>query len=170
MTYDDIPLVMSIENEAFPSVWPSTELNHELQNNKLASYLVSTTENNSLITGFIGLWFLLDAAHIIMIAVKESLRRQGIGELLLIAGIELTCKHNQDLLTLECRVSNHAAINLYEKYKFKQMGVRPGYYSDNREDAYILTSEKLRSESFQKQFKQLKQNYNQRWGDYDLNV
>ena len=121
-----------------------------------------------LIVGFIGLWFLADEAHVVTVAVRESHRRRGIGELLLITALDLTRHQGQSALSLECRVSNNVAINLYEKYGLKRMGIRPRYYSDNHEDAYIFTSADVQSMTFQEQFRQLKQNYEQRSGNYQL--
>ena len=67
-------------------------------------------------------------------------RGQGIGELLLIGSVRTAIEHGSAVLTLEARVSNFIAQRLYEKYAFKSAGIRKGYYSDNREDAVIMTT------------------------------
>ncbi len=116
------------------------------------------------ITGFVGLWVLADEAHITTIAVRESYRRQGIGEQLLIDVIERAGELKAGIVTLEVRVSNTGAQSLYHKYGFADQGVRKAYYTDNREDAIIMSTENITSEAFQAQFQQLKQAHCQKWG------
>ena len=116
------------------------------------------------IVGFAGCWILADEAHITEIAVRESYRRQGIGQLLIITLIEMGVKLKADLATLEVRISNTAAQNLYEKFGFEKVGLRKGYYTDNREDALIMTISDIKSPVFQTKLSQLKQALVQRWG------
>ncbi|MBI4308045.1 MAG: ribosomal protein S18-alanine N-acetyltransferase [Chloroflexi bacterium] len=118
-----------------------------------------------LVAGFEGTWFMADEAHIVSIAVREASRRQGLGELLLIAAIELAMERGSREVTLEVRVSNQAAQALYEKYGFRRAGVRKGYYSDNREDALIMTTDPLDSPSSRGSFQRLKAAYRDRWGE-----
>lgn len=112
-----------------------------------------------LILGYAGLWFLADEAHLANIAVREAYRRRGIGELLLSRCIELAGELNARSITLEVRVSNLAAQALYEKYGFAPVGTRRGYYTDNKEDALIMTADNITSASFQSNFQRLKQAY-----------
>ena len=127
-------------------------------------------ERTELIIGFVGVWLLPDEAHIVTVAVRESHRRRGIGELLLIAAIELAQESGQGLVTLECRVSNAAALALYEKYGFRQMGLRRRYYSDNQEDAYVLTVSPVTSQRYRSDFRALKEGHRRRYGGYDLQL
>ena len=76
-------------------------------------------------------------------ATRRTWRRQGIGERLLLALLDLARARGADEGTLEVRPSNKAARRLYEKYGFRNAGVRPGYYTDNHEDALIMTTEPL---------------------------
>jgi [ribosomal protein S18]-alanine N-acetyltransferase len=122
------------------------------------------------ITGFVGLWLMVDEAHIINIAVKETYRGKGIGELLLIASIELSLRIKATVVTLEVRASNTIAQNLYTKYGFSQMGVRKGYYTDNKEDAFIMTTDLIKSESFQKRFGELKEAHLHKLGKIDYRL
>jgi ribosomal-protein-alanine N-acetyltransferase len=115
------------------------------------------------IVGFVGSWIMADEAHITSIAVREAYRRQGIGELLLISAIDLATELKASILTLEVRVSNTGAQQLYLKYGFTQVGLRKRYYTDNREDAIIMSTDKITSASFQARYQQLKQAlYNRR--------
>ncbi|MBN1188245.1 MAG: ribosomal protein S18-alanine N-acetyltransferase [Dehalococcoidales bacterium] len=122
------------------------------------------------ITGFIGLWLMVDESHIINIAVKESDRGNGIGELLLISGIDLSIKLKASVVTLEVRTSNTIAQNLYQKYGFSQMGVRKGYYTDNKEDALIMTTDIIKTEQFLRQFRMLKEEHFNKLGDIEYQI
>ena len=116
------------------------------------------------IVGFVGFWIMADEAHITTIAVRESHRRQGIGELLLISVIDRAIELKARILTLEVRVSNTAAQNLYSRYGFTKVGVRRGYYTDNREDGLTMSTEDITSNSFQARLQQLKQAHSRKWG------
>lgn len=209
MRIEDIPQVLEVERQSFPSMWPPTAFKRELQQNRLAHYIVVTERNPQapppgpepeprpagpfgrlfgelrhrwgteaagplpppeerpeLIVGFIGLWMLPDEAHIVTIAVRESHRRRGFGELLLISAIHLAQTKGQAMMTLECRVSNDAARALYRKYGFQEAGRRPQYYSDNREDALILTIDSVLSDAYRARFEELKSEHRRRWGEY----
>ncbi|MGC4105552.1 MAG: ribosomal protein S18-alanine N-acetyltransferase [Thermomicrobiales bacterium] len=96
------------------------------------------------IIGFAGMWQLFDEAHITTIGVSPDFRGHGLGELLFVALIDEAIRRNVAWLTLEVRVSNSTAQNLYQKYGFTVQGRRPRYYSDNNEDAYIMWSESLK--------------------------
>ncbi|MFC2033126.1 ribosomal protein S18-alanine N-acetyltransferase [Chloroflexota bacterium] len=129
--------------------------------NSPRAYLPGPDEQN--IAGFAGIWVLADEAHITNIAVRTKYRRQGIGELLLIQAIELAKELKAEIMTLEVRVSNIAAQNLYYKYGFTQVGLRRAYYTDNREDGMLMSTENVNLDSYQALFRQLKQAYEQKW-------
>ena len=116
------------------------------------------------IVGFAGFWIMAGEAHIISIAVKASYRGRGIGELILAHLIDLARSLGADVVTLEARVSNYIAQNLYLKYGFKKVGIRNGYYTDNREDAVIMTTDTITSVPYQSKLKKLKQEYTKKWG------
>jgi ribosomal-protein-alanine N-acetyltransferase len=116
-----------------------------------------------LILGFAGLWLMVEEAHIVTLAVREGQRRRGLGELLLIVAIEVAVAHGQQVMTLEVRRSNEAAVSLYEKYGFARAGVRSRYY-DNREDALIMTTPPLSSTAFRERYQSLKEAHHRRWG------
>ncbi|MFC2001261.1 ribosomal protein S18-alanine N-acetyltransferase [Chloroflexota bacterium] len=116
------------------------------------------------IVGFAGIWVMADEAHITNIAVRKRYQRQGIGELLLIAIIDLATELKASMVTLEVRASNTTAQNLYTKYGFIGVGLRRGYYTDNREDAIIMSTESIISASFQEHLQQRKQALSRRLG------
>lgn len=111
------------------------------------------------IRGFAGFWLVADEAHIMNIAVREQYRRQGTGELLLISLIDLALELKADFITLEVRPSNNIAQSLYSKYGFARVGERRGYYSDNKEDAIIMSTETISSASFRERHQRLKEDY-----------
>ena len=117
-----------------------------------------------LILGFASVWFVLDEAHISNIAVLESRRRQGIGEQLLISIIKIAIERNACYINLEVRASNKIAQALYTKYDFDEVGTRYGYYSDNKEDAVLMTANNIYSSSFQDNLQRLMNVYTRRWG------
>ncbi len=123
-----------------------------------------------VILGFVGVWFLPDEAHIVTIAVRQGQRRRGIGEMLVISAIELAQEHGQPMVTLECRVSNGAALALYGKYGFQQVGLRPRYYSDNHEDAFVLTANSVPTRRFREAFERLKAEHRRRWGEFEIEL
>ena len=111
------------------------------------------------VTGYAAFWLMVDEAHITSIAVREECRRQGIGELLLIHLIDLAVECRAVVVTLEVRRSNYIAQVLYQKYGFNRVGLRRAYYSDNREDAVIMTTDPITSVSFLGKFQKLKYEY-----------
>jgi ribosomal-protein-alanine N-acetyltransferase len=116
------------------------------------------------IVGFAGFWIMAGEAHIISIAVRASYRGRGMGELILASLIDLARTLGADIVTLEARVSNLVAQNLYLKYGFKKVGIRNGYYTDNREDAVIMTTDVILSVPYMSKLKKLKQEYTKRYG------
>lgn len=109
------------------------------------------------VLGFASLWMMADEAHLTNIAVRREYQRRGIGELLMISVIELAEEIKADFVTLEVRVSNTSAQGLYKKYGFAEVGVRRGYYTDNREDALIMSTPSIRQPAFQQRFRELKE-------------
>ncbi|MCX7623559.1 MAG: GNAT family N-acetyltransferase [Thermomicrobium sp.] len=89
-------------------------------------------------------------------AVAPEHRRLGLGEVLFLTLISEAIRRGAEFVTLEVRVSNMAAQALYAKYGFTRRGVRPRYYSDNQEDAYIMTSPPLRDPAYRQQLLQLR--------------
>lgn len=116
------------------------------------------------IVGFAGFWIMAGEAHITNIAVRERYRRHGMGELLFISIIDLATELNARFVTLEVRSSNTAAQNLYYKYGFTQVGLRRGYYTDNKENAVLMSVEDITSASFQANLQRLRQAHSRKWG------
>jgi ribosomal-protein-alanine N-acetyltransferase len=108
------------------------------------------------VVGYGGLWLMVDEAHISTIATHPDWRRRGIGELLLLAMIDGAAEIGANIVTLEVRVSNVAAQTLYRKYGFEIAGRRKGYYSDNGEDALIMSTPSIGTAQFARRLQELK--------------
>ncbi len=121
------------------------------------------TNNDQYILGFAGLWIMPDEGHVTAIGVRNDYRHAGIGERLLISLIDLAAELNLEIMTLEVRASNKTAQTLYHKYGFRVVGRRRHYYSDDGEDALIMSTRPITSAPFQARFQQLKEAHRQRW-------
>lgn len=116
------------------------------------------------VAGFVGIWYMVDEAHIVAIGVRSEYRGKGIGELLLISTIEQALELDARMVTLEVRVSNSIARTLYEKFGLTEQGVRKGYYTDNREDALIMSTGPVHSPEYTHRLDRLVRGHRQRWG------
>jgi ribosomal-protein-alanine N-acetyltransferase len=144
MTFEDLPAVQLIERASFATPWPAHAYRQELEGNRLAHYLVATIAGEIVAYG--GIWLMVDEAHVTTFAVHPRYRRRRIGERLLLSLLDLAVDRHAREATLEVRLSNLGARRLYEKYGFRPVGIRPRYYSDNQEDALIMTTEPLAEE------------------------
>jgi [ribosomal protein S18]-alanine N-acetyltransferase len=118
------------------------------------------------ILGYAGMWIMADEAHVTSIASHIGHRHQGVGEVLLINLIELAATKHARIVTLEARVSNLVAQNLYYKFGFDKLGVRKAYYLDNKEDAVIMSTEYIGSPSFKEKFSKVKHEHLQKSGAF----
>ena len=121
--------------------------------------------SHDYIAGLVGLWFVLDEAHVVIIGIRPHDRRKGLGELLLISALEAAMKHGSRVVTLEVRSSNEAARALYRKYGFQEVGVRKRYYADNNEDAVIMTTPPIQTDGYWDHFHEQIRNHTERWGE-----
>ena len=143
--------VLEIEEQAYGDHhWSKASFYGELANN-LAHYYCAFDSDEKLV-GYSGSWRVLDEAHITTIAVRSELRQKKIGEALLNRILEDCYKNEIKYITLEVRASNTPAIKLYEKYGFKSLGLRKGYYQNNNEDALIMWTENIFWDKFKLQY------------------
>lgn len=139
MRYDDIPRVHGIEVEAFPTPWSEQAFVNELTQNHFAHYVVM--EIGDRMIGYGGMWVIIDEAHVTNIAVISEFRGRKLGARLMAELGERAYQLGAKRMTLEVRVSNTIAQRLYARFGFEPVGLRPGYYSDNGEDAIIMWAE-----------------------------
>ena len=163
MQRDYLDDVIRIEEQSYgPHHWSKESFFNEI-NNELAKYYCSFNEKGEM-TGYAGCWQILEEAHITNVSVSPDFRRNHIGEALLTAIIESCYKEMIKYITLEVRVSNEPAIKLYEKYNFKSLGIRKGYYQDNNEDALIMWTENIFYDKFKVKYEQNLKNLNEKTG------
>lgn len=141
MDHADLAVVQQIEKVSFTTPWPSYAYRNELETNRLAHYLVVRAGRE--VIAYAGIWLMVDEAHVTTFAVAPEWRRQRVGERLILALLDVAIARGAREATLEVRLSNLGARRLYEKYGFRPVGIRPRYYSDDHEDALIMTTEPL---------------------------
>lgn len=154
MTVADLPEVQAIEKASFTTPWPPQAYRSEIETNRLASYLV--VRCGGRVIGYAGVWLMVDEAHITTFAVHPRWRRRGVGEHLLLALLDVAIARGASEATLEVRLSNLPARRLYEKYGFRPVGLRPRYYTDDNEDALIMTTEPLAGDAMQERLARLR--------------
>jgi len=137
MKAENLPQVLEIEKLSYTNPWTKASFLYEITENPLATYLVAV--EGEKVIGYGGIWVVLDEAHITTLAVHPAYRRQGVGEVLLKALIEIARNHRVQNIILEVRVSNLPAQHLYEKIGFKPIGLRKKYYTRPEEDALVMS-------------------------------
>ena len=137
MTPDDVEAVYAIELATFPSPWTLDSFHYEMQENQFAHYTVAVNDVGKVI-GFCGMWIVIDSAQITNVAVLPEARGLGIGEALMRESMKVAKNGGADIMSLEVRVTNTVAQNLYRKLEFQDGGIRKGYYTDNGEDALVM--------------------------------
>lgn len=140
MKSEDIDGAYEVEKECFKTPWSKESIEKDFKNNSVSSYFVVEKERE--IIGYIGSWIVLNESQITNIAVKKIYRGMKIGEKLLKTVLKEHEKKGVKTFVLEVRTGNEVALNLYKKMGFKIAGKRPKYYTDNKEDAFIMIREK----------------------------
>lgn len=135
MNPGDLDEVLEIERESFSMPWSRDTFLNELDFPENV-YLVARLKDK--VVGYAGIRFYGRQGHITTIAVAPRWRGNQIGEQLLLALLEVARDRKAKEVILEVRPSNKIAISLYEKYGFKTVGIIPGYYIDNGEDALLM--------------------------------
>ncbi len=154
MQREDIPRIMEIERECFPTPWHESAYLTELVN-RSAYYVVACKDEK--IIGYAGMWIIMDEAHITTLGVARDYRGEKAGEMLLIALLDEALVRKARRATLEVRQSNTVAQNLYRKYDFIPAAVRRGYYTDNQENAVVMWIDNMATQTWLKKFSALKE-------------
>ena len=138
MEWSHVGAVAELEKTCFSAPWSEASIGSELEN-PLSLWLVAV--RNQTVLGYVGSQTVLGEADMMNLAVSPQARRQGIGRDLVMNLMEALKSRGVRCLTLEVRASNIPAIALYKKLEFSQVGRRPNYYRNPKEDALILRKE-----------------------------
>jgi len=136
----DLPRIMAIEAAGFRHPWSEQLLRNELAHSW--SVMLAALEDQpgpERLLGYIVFWLVHDEIHVLNVATAPEARRRGVGRALMEQAAAHGASHACRLVTLEVRRSNVAALALYQALGFRQVGVRPGYYAEEREDAIVMT-------------------------------
>lgn len=136
-TIEDAKEIFAIEMECFSVPWSLDSIETELMNEDKKLYYVIEDVNG--VVGYAGAWLVYDEGQITNIAIRPSARRQGFGAKLTSALIEECFKRGMHEIFLEVRISNLSALSLYRQLGFTVKGMRKNYYSEPKEDAYIMS-------------------------------
>ncbi|MBT9583063.1 ribosomal protein S18-alanine N-acetyltransferase [bacterium] len=147
MTSADIEAVRCLEKEAFTTTWQEEAFANELAHNRTATYLVLRAPDGNL-AGYAGFWLVLDEAHVTSIAVHPDYRGRQLGKQLMHAMVSRAAQLGALWMTLEVRADNPAAQQMYRRFGFARVGIRPKYY-EGSVDAWIMWAGNLQSESYQ---------------------
>jgi ribosomal-protein-alanine N-acetyltransferase len=133
----DLTAIEAIERDSYSTPWSRSMFAGELS--KASSVCLGALEvDTEELVGYLIVSRYVDAWHVMNIAVDPNRRRAGVATALLERLFEVTAGDGRRGYTLEVRVSNQAAIDLYQRLGFQPRGIRRGYYTDNREDALIM--------------------------------
>ena len=134
----DLVEIERIERESYATPWSRSMFAGELSKASSVCIGALDDEDEEVLVGYLIVSRYVDAWHVMNIAVDPVRRRAGVAVAMLVRLFELTAGDSSRGYTLEVRVSNQAAINLYQRLGFQPRGIRRGYYTDNREDALIM--------------------------------
>lgn len=136
MREEHLEQVLAIEEVSFPTPWSRNSYLRELSDNQFAHYYVCLQGDR--VVGYMGMWLIIDEAHITTIAVHPDYRGKYLGRFMLEELMARAAALGADKMTLEVRLSNRIAQRLYRRVGFVPAGIRKGYYTDTKEDAIIM--------------------------------
>lgn len=136
MTADHLDALVQLEKICFSRPWSRNMLAEELENN-CAAFLVAL--DGETVVGYAGVMVMANEGYITNVAVYPEYRGQGVAGQLLQVFCNFAEANKLAFLTLEVRPSNEAALALYGKFGFEEVGRRKNYYDLPKEDALILT-------------------------------
>lgn len=152
----DVPAALELDRLCFGGIWSATGYQREIDSPQSALVLVETHRDPHPV-GLGCFWTILDEAHVTLLGIRPDWRGRGLGQLLLVALLQLARQRQMKRATLEVRASNRAALSLYEKLGFRVAGRRRNYYQSPSEDALILWRSQLDGPQFSKELATLRQ-------------
>jgi [ribosomal protein S18]-alanine N-acetyltransferase len=137
MRSGDIDDVMQVETSSQPCPWTPEMFLQELQRDQ-AHIDVLRRDSDNRVVGFINYWLVLDELHLLNVAILPEERRRGHARRLIEHMLDFARQSSCRVVMLEVRRSNEAALAMYRNFGFSSVGMRPGYYADNNEDAILM--------------------------------
>ena len=138
-TLDDLDSILHIETASFAMPWPRSAFAQEIEQRSWSRVIGAFAA--SKLVGFMIYWLVAQEMHLLNLAVHPNWRRRGIGRQLIEYLLADAAREQRNAILLEVRTSNHAALELYRRFGFEDLTVRPGYYADNGEDALVMLLE-----------------------------
>jgi ribosomal-protein-alanine N-acetyltransferase len=142
MTLEDIPAVHAVDLLCYALVWPESSYQFDLSHNPNSRLYVAyapAADGSERIIGVIGMWLVVDEAHIGTVAVHPDWRRKGVARKMMAHALREAAAQGMVVSHLEVRRGNIPAQGLYKSFGFEEVGERKHYYADNGEDALLLT-------------------------------
>lgn len=135
-TREDVHDLVAIQRSAYggKAPWDASTLRNDIEFNRRSYYIIVKNENQKSVA-FIGTWMSAKEVHISNLCVLEDYQGLGIGSFLVQEMKRIGSQLKRQYFTLEVRVSNHGARDLYKRLGFKEVRIKPRYYYDNKEDA-----------------------------------
>jgi [ribosomal protein S18]-alanine N-acetyltransferase len=159
MKLEDVVEVHALDVASFSLPWPERSFRYELTENPASRMWVAENterQQGQRIRAMLGLWLIVDEAHIGTIAVVAEEHRKGLGQQLLAHALLEASNEGARSVYLEVRAGNTAAQRMYHKFGFEIAAVRPRYYSDNYEDALLMNWESIDREKLERLLKEVK--------------
>jgi ribosomal-protein-alanine N-acetyltransferase len=138
--------VLRIEAQVYPRPWSLSLFMSELALRSTRAYYVARVAGS--VVGYAGLMLTGDDAHVTTIAVDPAWQRSKIGTRLLIVMTREAVARKAHNLTLEVRVSNVPAQELYRQFGFRPAGIRKNYYVETNEDALVMWADDIDSDEY----------------------
>ena len=158
-----LPAVLELDQRCFGGLWTLEGYQRELESpNSDLLVLATVIDEQEVIIGSGCYWAILEEAHITIVAIDPTYQRQGLGQVMLHALLSAARQRGLERATLEVRISNQAALTLYEKFGFQEAGRRRRYYPDTGEDALVLWLSQLQSPQFQRKLQEWQQQIDDR--------
>lgn len=136
-TIADLDSIMEIERASFSSPWPVSAIEEEIERRSWSR--VALAIDGEEVVGFIVYWVVDRELHLLNLATRPGSRRHGVARRLIDQMIDEGRRRDSWQVVLEVRESNEAALKLYDRFGFSRVGRRPRYYTDNGEDAIVMT-------------------------------
>lgn len=151
MTMDDIDVVAQLERKIYPQPWSEDAFVDELSRENRAYYVVEGIDG---IIGYGGMFLVEEDAHIATVAVTDEHRGRSIGTRLMLTLIEAALEAGAENLTLEVRIDNYAARDIYRRFGFAPIGIRKNYYRDS--DALVMWATDIEEDAYQQRLDEIR--------------